>query len=112
MAVAVGSSIQVRLASFCTPYITLTPFLLPRLCTYAYQIALFVIPVLVLLGWCIGQPLTFCTSSPFSPRVLLTFSLPSDFDELETVILFLSIIAVAFATSDGKTNWLEGFRCV
>ncbi|GAA5821249.1 hypothetical protein JCM11251_004535 [Rhodosporidiobolus azoricus] len=55
------------------------------------QIALFVVPVLILLGWCIGQPLTFY------------------FDEFETVILFISIVAVAFATSDGRTNWLEGF---
>ncbi|GAA5884583.1 hypothetical protein JCM6882_005306 [Rhodosporidiobolus microsporus] len=55
------------------------------------QIALFVVPVLILLGWCIGQPLTFY------------------FDEFETVILFVSIVAVAFATSDGRTNWLEGF---
>ncbi|GAA5855561.1 hypothetical protein JCM8547_007891 [Rhodosporidiobolus lusitaniae] len=54
------------------------------------QIALFVIPILVLLGWCIDQPLSFY------------------FDEFETTILFLSVIAVAFATSDGRTNWLEG----
>ncbi|GAA5899352.1 hypothetical protein JCM8208_001624 [Rhodotorula glutinis] len=54
------------------------------------QIALFVIPVLILLGWCIGQPLTFY------------------FDECETVILFVSIVAVNWAISDGRTNWLEG----
>ncbi|GAA5937903.1 hypothetical protein JCM10213_001929 [Rhodosporidiobolus nylandii] len=54
------------------------------------QIALFVIPILVLLGWCINQPLTFVL------------------DEFETVVLFISIVAVAFATSDGRTNWLEG----
>ncbi|BGP14581.1 hypothetical protein JCM10213v2_002530 [Rhodosporidiobolus nylandii] len=29
-------------------------------------------------------------------------------DEFETVVLFISIVAVAFATSDGRTNWLEG----
>ncbi|GAA5967248.1 hypothetical protein JCM11641_000488 [Rhodosporidiobolus odoratus] len=55
------------------------------------QIALLVVPILVLLGWCIGQPLTFY------------------FDEFETVVLFLSIVAVSFAASDGRTNWLEGF---
>ncbi|KPV76345.1 uncharacterized protein RHOBADRAFT_25405 [Rhodotorula graminis WP1] len=54
------------------------------------QIALFVIPVLILLGWCIGQPLTFY------------------FDEFETVILFVSVVAVNWAISDGRTNWLEG----
>lgn len=33
------------------------------------QIALFVIPVLVLLGWCIGQPLSFVrfSSTSFKP---------------------------------------------
>lgn len=54
------------------------------------QISLFVIPILVLLGWCIGQPLTL------------------EFDVLETIILFVSIIIVNQAISDGKTNWMEG----
>ncbi|TNY22767.1 calcium/proton exchanger, partial [Rhodotorula diobovata] len=51
------------------------------------QIALFVIPVLILLGWCIGQPLTFY------------------FDEFQTVILFVSVVAVNWAIGDGRTNW-------
>lgn len=55
------------------------------------QIALFVIPFLVLLGWCIGQPLTLF------------------FDPFEVVMLFLSVVAVNWAIADGKTNWLEGF---
>ncbi|GAA6052372.1 hypothetical protein JCM3770_000210 [Rhodotorula araucariae] len=54
------------------------------------QIALFVIPVLILLGWCIGQPLTFY------------------FDEFETTVLFISVVGVNWAIADGKTNWLEG----
>ncbi|GAA6037888.1 hypothetical protein JCM8097_009475 [Rhodosporidiobolus ruineniae] len=54
------------------------------------QIALFVVPILILLGWCVGQPLSFY------------------FDEFETLILFISVLAVAFATNDGRTNWLEG----
>lgn len=54
------------------------------------QISLFVIPILVLLGWCIGQPLTL------------------EFDILEVIILFVSIIIVNQAISDGKTNWMEG----
>ena len=55
------------------------------------QIALFVIPFLVLLGWCIGQPLTLF------------------FDPFEVLTLFLSVVAVNWAIADGKTNWLEGF---
>lgn len=54
------------------------------------QISLFVIPILVILGWCIGQPLTL------------------EFDILETIILFISIVIVNQAISDGKTNWMEG----
>ncbi|KAG8945051.1 hypothetical protein FRC04_001212 [Tulasnella sp. 424] len=54
------------------------------------QIALFVIPFLVLLGWIIGQPLSLF------------------FDIYETVVLFVSILVVNYAISDGKTNWLEG----
>ncbi|GAA6004703.1 uncharacterized protein JCM10292_002484 [Rhodotorula paludigena] len=54
------------------------------------QIALFVIPILILLGWCIGQPLTFY------------------FDEFETLVLFISVVGVNWAIADGRTNWLEG----
>ncbi|KAG8904495.1 hypothetical protein FRC01_008708, partial [Tulasnella sp. 417] len=54
------------------------------------QIALFVIPFLVLLGWIIGQPLSLF------------------FDIYETVVVFVSVLVVNYAISDGKTNWLEG----
>ncbi|GAA5882592.1 hypothetical protein JCM3774_002734 [Rhodotorula dairenensis] len=54
------------------------------------QIAFFVIPVLVLLGWAIGQPLDF------------------DFNTFETLVVFLAGCVVNWAIQDGKTNWLEG----
>lgn len=54
------------------------------------QISLFVIPLLILLGWIIGQPLNLF------------------FDIFETIVLFVSIIAVNWAIADGRTNWLEG----
>lgn len=54
------------------------------------QIALFVIPFLVLLGWIIGQSLSLF------------------FDLYETVVVFVSILVVNYAIADGKTNWLEG----
>jgi len=54
------------------------------------QIALFVIPVLVLLGWIMGKPLTML------------------FDPFESIVLFLSVLTVAFCINDGRSNWLEG----
>lgn len=55
------------------------------------QIALFVLPFLVVLGWIIGQPLNL------------------NFDNFEVIVVVLSVIVVNFAISDGRTNWLEGF---
>ncbi|KDQ57174.1 hypothetical protein JAAARDRAFT_194344 [Jaapia argillacea MUCL 33604] len=54
------------------------------------QIALFVIPFIVTLGWIIGKPLTML------------------FDPFESVALFLSVITVNYVIQDGKSNWLEG----
>ncbi|KAG8690093.1 hypothetical protein FRC11_013882, partial [Ceratobasidium sp. 423] len=54
------------------------------------QIALFVLPFLILLGWIIEQPLTLF------------------FDTFETVVVFVSVLIINYAISDGKTNWLEG----
>eukprot|EP00908_Phaeocystis_cordata_P021411 Transcript_3763.p1 GENE.Transcript_3763~~Transcript_3763.p1 ORF type:complete len:369 (+),score=245.36 Transcript_3763:703-1809(+) len=54
------------------------------------QIALFVIPVMVLLAWAVGQPLDLL------------------FGVFETVITFLSAVIVSGIVMDGKTNWLEG----
>lgn len=54
------------------------------------QIALLVIPLLVILGWIIGQPLTL---------YFLMF---------ETVSLFLAVIVTNAVIADGSSNWLEG----
>jgi len=54
------------------------------------QIALFVIPVMVLLGWFVSQPLDLF------------------FGVYETVITFLSALIVSHVVADGETNWLEG----
>jgi len=54
------------------------------------QIALFVIPFIVVLAWILGKPL-----------LLL-------FDPFESVTLFLTIITVNYVVQDGKSNWLEG----
>ncbi|KAM0788600.1 hypothetical protein ACM66B_001721 [Microbotryomycetes sp. NB124-2] len=54
------------------------------------QIALFVIPLLVLIGWAIGQPLTLY------------------FDPFEGVVFFLATFSVIIAIQDKYSNWLEG----
>ncbi|ORY32632.1 Sodium/calcium exchanger protein-domain-containing protein [Naematelia encephala] len=54
------------------------------------QIALFVIPVIELLAWTIGKPLTLL------------------FDPYESIVLFLSVLIVNQTLSDGRSNWMEG----
>lgn len=54
------------------------------------QIALFVIPLLVLIGWIANKPLSLL------------------FDPLEVVTLFLSVLLVRFATEDGRTHYMSG----
>ena len=72
------------------------------------QISLFVIPFLVLLGWCIGQPLSFYfgKSSPSTPSQALADSTMQT-DPFETLVLFVSIVSVCWAIQDGRTQWLE-----
>ena len=54
------------------------------------QIAVFVAPMMVVLAWILGVPLTF------------------EFGMLETVSAFLAVLIVNIIASDGKSNWLEG----
>ncbi|WP_404787993.1 calcium/proton exchanger [Altericista sp. CCNU0014] len=54
------------------------------------QIALFVAPVLVLLGWAIGQPMNL------------------DFNPFELVAVAVSVLIANSISSDGQSNWLEG----
>lgn len=56
----------------------------------ALQIALFLTPFLVVLGWAIGQPLSLY------------------FKGFETITLFVSVLVVNYLLQDGKSNWLEG----
>jgi Ca2+:H+ antiporter len=55
------------------------------------QISLCILPILVLVGWAVGQP-------------MILF-----FDTFETITLVISVLLVNFAISDGRTNYLEGF---
>lgn len=58
------------------------------------QIALFVTPFLVILGWIINQPMTL------------------QFKGFETIVLFLSVLVVNYLISDGRSNYLEGTMCL
>lgn len=63
-------------------------------CGSSIQIALLVIPVLVVAGWIIGQPLSLF------------------FGNLETISLFVSVLLVHFLIQDGKSNYMEGVMLV
>jgi len=54
------------------------------------QIALMVTPLLVIIGWIIGQPMTL------------------HFEVFETAVMFICVIVVNSLISDGSSNWLEG----
>lgn len=61
------------------------------------QIACFVLPVIVLVGWIIG---------PVQGKEAFTL----DFDAFITLILTLSVIHAYFVSSDGTSNWLAGVQ--
>ncbi len=54
------------------------------------QIAVFIAPLMVIIAWLVGVPLTF------------------EFGILETVSAFLAVLIVNSIAADGKSNWLEG----
>ena len=58
------------------------------------QIALFVTPFLVVLGWIMHEPMTL------------------HFQGFETVVFFLSVLVVNYLIQDGKSNYLEGAMCI
>ena len=60
------------------------------------QIALFVTPFIVTLGWIIGHPITMF------------------FDSFESIVLFSSVFAVRYVVQDRKPDWFEGmiFICL
>ena len=54
------------------------------------QIALFVAPLLVIIGWIIGQPMDL------------------DFNPFELVAVAVAVLIANSISSDGRSNWLEG----
>lgn len=58
------------------------------------QIALFVTPFLVILGWIVDRDMTL------------------HFETFETVVFFVSVLVVNYLIQDGKSNYLEGAMCL
>ncbi|TDL24965.1 Calcium/proton exchanger [Rickenella mellea] len=58
------------------------------------QIATFVIPLLVIVGWITGHELTLF------------------FADFETIVLFVSVLLVNLLIMDGKSNYMEGLMLV
>jgi len=54
------------------------------------QIAMMVVPLLVILGWIMDQPMSLY------------------FDVFETAVLFMTVIVVHSLIMDGESNWFEG----
>jgi Ca2+:H+ antiporter len=57
------------------------------------QVALFLIPLIVVIGWCMG--LTDMTLS---------------FDTFQVAVLFVAVLLVNYLIADGKSHWLEGMQ--
>ncbi|CAL5874993.1 uncharacterized protein PFLUO_LOCUS9296 [Penicillium psychrofluorescens] len=55
------------------------------------QIALLVLPLVVVLGWILGKE-----------------AMTLQFDAFQVVLLFVSVLLVNYLISDGKSHWLEG----
>ncbi len=58
------------------------------------QIALFVTPFLVILGWILNVHMTL------------------HFQGFETMVFFISVLIVNYLIQDGKSNYLEGAMCI
>ncbi|KAF7980162.1 hypothetical protein HWV62_39625 [Athelia sp. TMB] len=58
------------------------------------QIASFVIPLLVIVGWATGHELTLF------------------FADFETIVLFVSVLLVNLLVQDGKSNYMEGLMLI
>jgi Ca2+:H+ antiporter len=58
------------------------------------QIALLVIPLCILVGWAMGQPLDL------------------NLHVFETTTFILTVISVSFVVQDGQSNWLKGLTLI
>ena len=66
------------------------------------QIALFLTPFLVLLGW--AMDVSMSLSTPF----LGTGADKPDFQSFQAVVIFISVVFTEYLIMDGSSNWMEG----
>ncbi|KAF9873194.1 sodium calcium [Colletotrichum karsti] len=59
------------------------------------QVALFLIPLLVIIGWGMGND-----------------SMTMSFDLFQVAVLFVAVLLVNYLISDGKSHWLEGLQLI
>ncbi|KAJ1333233.1 Ca2+:H+ antiporter [Microdochium nivale] len=59
------------------------------------QVALFLIPLLVIIGWGIGNQ-----------------DMNLSFDEFQIAVLFIAVLLVNYLIGDGKSHWLEGMLLI
>ena len=81
------------------------------------QIAFFVIPLMVLIAWCVGQPLSLdfhiyqgivLKKEIISSIAFLSLITFNSFFYFLVASIFLCIFIVAFVVNHGKSNWLQG----
>lgn len=59
------------------------------------QVALFIIPLLVIIGWGMGMD-----------------AMALSFDPFQVAVLFVSVLLVNYLIADGKSHWLEGMLLI
>ncbi|KAH7031425.1 Sodium/calcium exchanger protein-domain-containing protein [Microdochium trichocladiopsis] len=59
------------------------------------QVALFLIPLLVIIGWGLGNQ-----------------DMNLSFDEFQVAVLFIAVLLVNYLIGDGKSHWLEGMLLI
>ncbi|KAK4214822.1 Sodium/calcium exchanger protein-domain-containing protein [Rhypophila decipiens] len=59
------------------------------------QVALFIIPLLVIIGWGMGND-----------------AMNLSFDTFQVAVLFVAVLLVNYLIADGKSHWLEGFLLI
>lgn len=59
------------------------------------QVALFVIPLLIIIGWGMGME-----------------DMTLAFDSFQVAVVFVSVLLVNYLIGDGKSNWLEGVMLI
>lgn len=59
------------------------------------QVALFIIPLLVIIGWGMGID-----------------EMNLSFDTFQVAVLFVAVLLVNYLIADGKSHWLEGFLLI